>query len=366
MEDLIRPCIAAIKPYEPGKPIEEVQRELGLTDVVKMASNENPLGPSPLALRAIAGSLPDIYYYPEGSSYNLRAALAQRLNVGMDNLIIGAGADQLIKLIAEAFLREGEEVVIAEHSFFEYLFVTQLMGGRPVFVPRRGLRQDLRRMADAVTERTKLVFVANPCNPTGTIVTREEVEEFLARLPERVLVIFDEAYREYVTADDYPDLLPHLRAGRRNVIVLRSFSKIYGLAGLRVGYGIADAEVIGWIHRVREPFNVNYLAQVAALAALDDEEHVFRSRRLVEEGKDYLYRALAEMGLEYEPTQANFVLINVGRDARQVFEELMREGVIVRPADIFGLPTHVRVTIGTPEQNRRFVEALRKVLARLG
>lgn len=366
MEELIRPCIAAIKPYEPGKPIEEVQRELGLSDVTKMASNENPLGPSPLALKALAEALPNIYYYPEGTCRNLRAALARRLQVSMENLIVGNGSDELLKLIGEAFLREGEEVIIAEHSFSEYLFVTQLLGGRPVFVPRNGLRHDLPRMAEAITERTKLVFVCNPCNPTGTMVTRQEVEDFLARVPERVLVVFDEAYREYVSAEDFPDTLSYIRNEKKNVLVLRTFSKVYGLAGLRVGYGIAHPEVIGWIQRAREPFNVNSLAQVAATAALDDEEHVAKSRALVLEGKEYLYRALGEMGLEYEPTQANFILVNVGRDCRRVFSELLREGVIVRSADIFDLPTYIRVTIGTPEQNRRFITALRRVLARLG
>lgn len=366
MEDLIRPCIAAIKPYEPGKPVEEVQRELGLTDVIKLASNENPLGPSPLALKAIAGALPDLYYYPEGSCRKLRAALAERLQVSMDHLIVGNGSDELIKLIAEAFLREGEEVMMAEHNFSEYLFAAQLLGGRPVFVPRRGLHHDLRRMAEAITDRTKLVFICNPCNPTGTMVGAAEVEDFLARVPDRTFVVFDEAYREYASAPDFPDLVSHIRRGRKNVIVLRTFSKIYGLAGLRVGYGIADPEVIGWIHRTREPFNVNFLAQVAAVAALDDEEHVERSRAMVWEGRDYLYRGLAALQLEYEPTQANFILVNVRQDARRVFSELLKEGVIVRPADIFRLPTWVRVTIGTPDQNERFLSALERVLARLG
>ncbi|MCR4419245.1 MAG: histidinol-phosphate transaminase [Clostridia bacterium] len=365
MQDLVRSCVAAIKPYEPGKPIEEVQRELGLTDVVKMASNENPLGPSPRALRAVAEALPDIFYYPEGSGRRLRHALAERLELAPENLILGNGADELLKVIPLAFLREGEEVIIAEHSFTEYTLVTRLLGGRPVYVPRRGLRYDLERMAEAISGRTKLIFVSNPCNPTGTMVGQAEAEALLARVPERVLVVFDEAYREFASAPDFPDLLPHIRSGRRNLIVLRTFSKAYGLAGLRVGYGIAHPELIGWLNRVRDPFNVNSLAQVAALAALDDQEHVEKTQKIVWEGREYLYRALEAMGLRYEPTQANFILVDVGRDCRRVFHELLKEGVIVRPADIFDLPTCVRVTVGTAEQNRRFIEALGRVLDRV-
>ncbi|MGB9885673.1 MAG: histidinol-phosphate transaminase [Moorellales bacterium] len=365
MQDLVRACVATIKPYEPGKPVEEVQRELGLTDVLKMASNENPLGPSPRALEALVTALPDLFYYPEGSCRRLRAAIAERLKISPDNIVVGNGADELLKVIPLAFLREGEEVIIAEHSFTEYTLVTRLLGGQPVYVPRRGLRQDLRRMAEAVTPRTKLVFVCNPCNPTGTMVSREEAEDFLARVPERVIVIFDEAYREFASASDFPDLLPHIRAGRKNLIILRTFSKAYGLAGLRVGYGIAHPELIGWLNRVRDPFNVNTLAQVAATAALDDQEHVARSQQMVWEGREYLYRAFETLGLEYEPTQANFILVNVGKDCRRVFRELLLEGVIVRPADIWDLPTYVRVTIGTAEQNRRFVEALQRVLTRI-
>lgn len=362
----MRPTIKAIKPYEPGKPVEEVQRELGLRDVLKMASNENALGPSPFALRAVAEALTSVFYYPEGSCHNLRKALCTRLGVDMENIIIGNGSDELIKLTAEAFLEEGEEVIMAEHCFSEYLFATQLMGGRPVYVPRRGLRHDLDRMVGAVTERTKLIFICNPCNPTGTMVDRGEVERFLGLVPEHVLVVFDEAYHEYVSNDNFPDLISEIRAGRRNVIVLRTFSKVYGLAGLRIGYGVAHEEIIGWVNRVREPFNVNRLAQAAALAALDDAEHVAKSQRLVWEGKEYLYQALNEMGIEYEPTEANFVLINVRADARSVFKKLLARGIIVRPADIFGLPTHLRVTIGTLEQNSRFIEALKQVLSDLG
>lgn len=361
--ELARPSIFGIKPYVPGKPIEEVERELGLKyeEIIKLASNENPLGPSPRAVAALQEAVATLNLYPDSNCFNLKNVLAARLGVGFENLIIGNGSDELLKLIAEAFLNPGEEVIYGVPSFVEYEFVTRVMGGVIVEVPLKNLTYDLEAMADKITSRTKLIFVCNPNNPTGTIVTRGEVEEFLSRVPEEVIVVFDEAYYEYVDAEDYPQTIEYVRQGRR-VIVLRTFSKIYGLAGLRIGYGIAPAEIIECLMRVREPFNVNTLAQVAARAALEDEEHLDRSRRVNREGKEYWYRELKNMGLEFAPTQGNFMFIRVGVSGQEVTERLMRRGIIVRPAGIFGFSEYIRVTMGTPEQNERFISNLREVL----
>jgi histidinol-phosphate aminotransferase len=267
-----------------------------------------------------------------------------------------------LKLLGEAFLNDGDEAVMATPSFSEYAFVTQLMGGCSIQVPSLDFRHDLGAMADCISPRTKIIFVCNPNNPTGTIVTRAEVRAFLNRVPEKVVVVFDEAYREYVTARTYPNTLDYIREGRPNVIILRTFSKIYGLAGLRVGYGVAAPQLTGWLMRVREPFNVNQLAQVGALAALKDELHVARTREMNEAVKKYLYQQFAGLGLAYVPTEANFVLVRVARDARDIFKRLLAEGIIVRTGDIFGLPEHIRVTIGTRRQNEKFIAALTRVL----
>ncbi|NPV27820.1 MAG: histidinol-phosphate transaminase [Firmicutes bacterium] len=360
--DLVRPNILQIKPYVPGKPIEEVERELGITNVIKLASNENPLGPSPKAVAAMKQAVEKVNLYPDGACFYLKQALAAHLGIAPECLIIGNGSDELLKLIAETFLREGDEVIIANPSFGEYEFVTRVMGAEPVMVELQNYTHDLMAMAGKIGPRTRLVFVCNPNNPTGTIVTKTEVDEFMTKVPEDVVVVFDEAYYEYVSDDRYPQTIEFVRKGRR-VIVLRTFSKIYGLAGLRVGYGIADPEIIACLGRVREPFNVNLVAQAAALAALDDQEHVQKSRAVNQAGRDYLYHELAAMGLECVPTEANFMLVHVRTEAQDVFQKLMREGVIVRPGGIFGYPQHIRVTIGTTEENERFVQALRKVLA---
>lgn len=362
MTDLIRPAILEIKPYEPGKPIEEVEREIGISGVIKMASNENPFGPSPDAVAAMREVLEKIHLYPDGNCFYLKQGLSAHLRVPEASLIIGNGSDEILKFLAEAFLNEGEETIMAVPSFSEYVFVTQLMAGCLIRVPSRNFKHDLAAMAERVGPRTKLIFICNPNNPTGTIVTRAEIEAFLDRLPEQVVVVFDEAYHEYVMDEAYPDTLDYIKQGRPNVITLRTFSKIYGLAGLRIGYGVAAPALISWLMRVREPFNVNMLAQVGALAALNDACHVSCTRKMNNEGKDYLYQQFTEMNLTYVPTEANFMLVNVQQDARSVFKRLLAEGVIVRSGDIFGLPEYLRVTIGTTGQNMRFIEALKKVL----
>lgn len=357
-----RPSIHNLVPYVPGKPIEEVQREYGITDIIKLASNENPLGPSPKVIEAMKAAVENARLYPDGSCYALVQRLAQYWNVPADHVAVGNGSDELLHYLGLAYLRAGDEVVLAHPSFVRYESAAVLNECRCVRVPLKNYTHDLEAMADAVTERTRLLFICNPNNPTGSINTRAEVERLLDRVPDRVLVILDEAYYEYVESPDYPDSLEYVRQGR-NVIALRTFSKIYALASLRVGYGIARPEIIWAINQVREPFNVNSIGQVAALASLDDPDQVERGRRVNRDGRSYLYAACERLGLPYVPSQANFVFIDVKADSRVVFQGLLRRGVIVRTGDIFGLPTHLRVSIGTAEENARFVRALEEVLA---
>ena len=353
--------IRRLIPYSPGKPVEEVKRELGLTDVIKLASNENALGPSPLAIQAIRAVADRVHAYPEGSCHMLRAALADRLDVPASCLTFGNGSDDVIHNLGLAYLLPGDEVIQASPTFSQYATAAALNQAECLSVPTINWVHDLRAMAERITSRTRIIFIANPNNPTGTMVARSEVDRFLERVPDRALVVFDEAYREYVERPDYPDSVSYVRAGH-NVVVLRTFSKIYGLAGLRVGYGIARPEIVESIERVREPFNVNLVAQAAAVAALDDDAHVRRSRETNRAGLAALGDGLARMGLSCAPSEANFLWVDVGRPCRQVFEALLRRGIIVRTGDVFGAPTHLRVTTGTAEQNERFLAALEEVL----
>lgn len=364
IEDIARKIIFDIKPYVPGKPIEEVERELGIKNIIKMASNENPFGPSPKAMAAMKEALERISLYPDGNCFYLREALAKKMCVELDNIIVGNGSDEILKLIAETFLDPGDEIVIAQPTFSEYEFVGKIMGASCVFVPLKDFTHDLEAMSKAVNEKTKIVFICNPNNPTGTVVTKFQADEFLKELDPRVLVVFDEAYYEYVDHKEYPESLEYV-GEQQNVITLRTFSKIYGIAGQRIGYGVAKPEIISAVNRVREPFNVNTLAQVGALAALEDDEHLKRSFQGNLEGKEYLARWFQEKGLYYVPTQANFIFLQVGVDCQKVFKEMLGEGVIVRTGDIFGYPDFIRVTIGTMEENERFTRTLEKVISRL-
>ncbi|MBO8141572.1 MAG: histidinol-phosphate transaminase [Firmicutes bacterium] len=357
-----RPATACIEPYVPGKSAEEARQELGLASVIKLASNENPLGPSPHALKALAGCLHELHRYPDGRAAALRKALSEKYGLPADHFLVANGSDGILKLLAEAYLEPGDEVVVGQPSFSQYSFAARLMGAREVVVPLVDMRHDLPAMAAAIGPRTKIVFLCNPHNPTGTVVSRDEVERFLEQVPPHVLVVLDEAYAEYVEDPGAANGMAWVEQSDRSVVVVRTFSKIYGLAGLRVGYAAASPNIIETLSRVQEPFQVNALAQVAAAAALRDQEHVERSRRINQEGKQYFYRRLRELGLEYVPTEANFVLIDTGQDSRDVFEQLLRRGVIVRPGAPFGLTRHVRVTIGTEEQNQRFFAALEEVL----
>ena len=362
--DLAKPEVRSLTPYEPGKPIEELERELGISGAIKLASNENPLPPSFAVLEAIRDALASLNRYPDGSGFHLREALAKRHGVVPDQILLGNGSNELIELLVRVFMRVGEEVVMPTPSFVVYPLITQGAGGRKVEVPVREWRLDLPAMARAITDRTRLLFIANPNNPTGTIVTAEEVRAFMADVPERVIVVFDEAYFEFAQGPDFPDSLGYLR-DERKVVILRTFSKIASLAGLRVGYALAAAECVSLMNRIRQPFNVNSLAQVAALAALGDDEHIRRSVALVEQGKHELYQAFESLGIPYVPTRANFVLVRVPH-AASIYQALLHDGVIVRPMGGFGLGSALRITIGTPDENARLIEALRRVLKSVG
>jgi histidinol-phosphate aminotransferase len=358
-------AMADISPYVPGKPTEEVARELGLSRIVKLASNENPLGPSPRALAALAAVRGEDYSrYPDGACFELREALSRLLGVPRETVILGNGSNEILEVLAQVFLGPGRECVYARPAFVVYRLATQSHGGKGIEVPLDGgMRHDLPAMAQAVTRRTRLAFVGNPNNPTGTYVTRDELTAFLDALPPRVVPVLDEAYFEYARdLPGFPDGVELFRAGRP-LCVLRTFSKVHGLAGLRVGYGVAPPEVAALYERVRQPFNVNRAAQAAALAALDDEAFVSRVVALNRAEMQRITRELAALGVPALPSAGNFLLFSVGeRLGREVFDRLLRQGVIVRPVDNYGLPHHLRVTVGTREENDLFMSCLRNAL----
>ena len=349
--------IKTISPYVPGKPIEELERELGISGSIKLASNENPAGPSPLAIKALRTGLQDLNRYPDGSCHYLRRALSDRLQVDDEEIIFGNGSNEIIELAVRTFLVPGDEAIMAHPSFVVYSTIVQAVQGKNIIVPLRKWRHDLQEMASRITNRTKIVFIANPNNPTGTVNSKTEMNAFMEKVPPGVLVVVDEAYYEYVTDPDYADSMNYFRKGR-DILILRTFSKIYGLAGLRLGYGIAGSGIIAAMNRVRQPFNINSLAQKAAVAALGDEKHLARTKRLNEKGKKYLYRELDSLKIEYVPTDANFIYIHLKEEsAVQLYETLLRKGVIIRPMG----SKAVRVTIGLPEENKRFIEELKIV-----
>ena len=360
-ENLTRKGILEIKSYVPGKSIEEVQKEFGAKRWIKLASNENLLGPSPKAVAAIRKELPSIYLYPEGPCTVLRQTLAQKFSIPERRVVISNGADNLILMIANAFVNEGDEVMMADPTFPVYTNVTQIMGGKPIKVKLKDFTHDLDAMFKKVNRKTKLVFICNPNNPTGTIVSLDAFESFLSHLPKHVVVVLDEAYGNFVEDAFYPNGLDFIKE-RKQVIVLRTFSKVYGLAGLRIGYALGREDLVDYLYQVRDPFPVHRLAQVAAVAALKDEDHAIRSIQLVYEGKRYLYKELDRMGFSYVPSQANFIFIDFEKDSEEVFRALLKEGIIIRPGKIWGYPTFVRVTVGRMEDNRRFIKAIKKIL----
>lgn len=356
----VRAAVQAMRPYVPGKPVEDVQRELGLTDLVKLNQNENPLGPSPRAVEAVRAALARAHTYPEGSARALRERLGRLWDLPAEWFLVGNGSDEVFRLLAEVFLEPGDPIVVPGTSFSAYRFVGELMGAAVVEVPLAGWTMDLPAMAEAAARHgARLLFLCRPNNPTGAVFPEADLRRAMARIPASTLVVLDEAYREFDTTpfDSRSLLLDH-----PNLVVTRTFSKIYGMAGLRLGYGIMRPEVLAPLYTARDPFSVNGLAVAAGLAALDDVEHLQRTQALTREGRAYLYAAFERLGLPYVASEANFVLFDAGRPAAEVFDRLLRRGVLVRPCGSFGLPTHLRVTVGTPEENARFVAALEAVL----
>ncbi len=349
--------IKNINPYVPGKPIEELERELGITGSIKLASNENPLGPSPKALAAIKKAVENLNRYPDGTGHYLSQALARKYEVDISQVLLGNGSNEIIELAVRTFVQPGDEVISAEPSFVVYKMITQAAGGTNIIVPLKDGRHDLETMAERITSKTKIVFIANPNNPTGTMNAKNEMDRFMDRVPDHVLVVVDEAYFEYVTHADYPDSLEYVQAGK-NVLALRTFSKIYGLAGLRIGYGITRPELAELMNKVRQPFNTNSLGQIGALAALADRKHVEKSVAVNNEGKHYLYQSFDRLGVRFTKTEANFILFETQGDAKDLYNALLKTGVIIRPMG----GNRLRVTIGLPEENKRFVEELGKIL----
>jgi histidinol-phosphate aminotransferase len=356
--------VQRLSPYIPGKPIDELAREYGLAeeDIVKLASNENPRGPSTRVRDAVSAAVAGVTRYPDGNGFALKKALAARFGVTQEHIVLGNGSNDILELATQAFLRPGDEAVYAQHAFAVYPLATQARGGVGVVVPARELAHDLPAMRAAITSRTRIVFVANPNNPTGTWIEPAALGSFIASVPADVLVVLDEAYNEYLRPEQRADSAAWLR-GHAHLLISRTFSKAYGLAGLRIGYGLCDPAVAAMLNRVRQPFNVNSVAQAAALAALADTEYVAESARLNHAGLEQLARGLDAMGVAYVPSHANFLLVHIG-DAGAAYESLLRQGVIVRPVANYGLPEHLRVSVGLPEENTRFLEALRVALGR--
>lgn len=357
-----RKVLGKIKPYSPGKPIWELQQELNLDRVIKLASNENPIGPSPKGTAAISAELAELNRYPDADTVDIKEAIAKKLDVQKEQLIVTNGADELITLLSEAYLDEGDEIIVPYPSFSEYDFGADLMGATIVPVPfDENFQFDIQKVTNAITDQTKLLYICSPNNPTGTYLSKTDLEALLHAVPEHVLVVFDGAYSHYATAEDYTDGIEYVKAGE-NLLVLQTFSKVYGLAGIRVGFGVAPAEVIQTILKVKEPFNVNSLAQAAAKAAITDDEHVHQSIEQNEAGAKMLYQAFTDLGLNYVETMSNFILLRLGPNAEELYNELLKKGVIVRYGKIWGLPEYVRVTIGTEEENTFFIEKLKEIM----
>lgn len=355
------PGIQQLQPYEPGKPVEELKRELGLRDVIKLASNENPRGPGHAAREAVRHAVDELHFYPDGHGHELKQALAEQLGVRPEQLTLGNGSNDVLELVARAWVQPGDRVIFSQYAFAVYPIVARACSATPWEVPAALFGHDLEAMAAAVSERTRVIYVANPNNPTGTWHHHHAIETFLEEVPEQVLVVLDEAYFEYVEEDHYPDGI-RLLERYPNLIVTRSFSKIHGLAGLRIGYSVSSPEIADVLNRIRQPFNVNAAGQAAALAALGDTDFIEDSRSLNTSGLAQLAEGLEKLGLEYIPSVANFLSFRAGPDAQALYENLLREGVIVRPLGGYAMPEHLRVSTGLPEENERFLDALRKVL----
>ncbi|HKI74010.1 MAG TPA: histidinol-phosphate transaminase [Pseudomonadales bacterium] len=357
--------IRELQPYVPGKPIEELQRELGLTDVIKLASNENPLGPSPQVLEALQRVMPEIARYPDGSAWHLKHKLAEFLGVGPENLTIGNGSNDVLELLARIFLSPANESIVSQHSFVVYPLVTRAIGADLRVVPARNYGQDLEATLNSISPKTRMVFIANPNNPTGTWIDESTLAEFLDQMREDIIVVLDEAYFEYVEAAGFPNGI-ELQRRYPNLVVTRTFSKAYGLAALRVGYAVSHPDIADLMNRVRQPFNVNAMSLAAAEVALADQDHVKEAVRVNREGLSMLTQACDELGLGYIPSAGNFLAVDFGRDAMPIYDALLHQGVIVRPIGVYEMPNHLRVTVGTADENQRFIEALKRVLAAVG
>ena len=358
--ELANPQLREITVYQPGKPIEETARELGLDPgaIIKLASNENPLGPSPMAMEAMREALEKGHLYPDGGGFCLCNAVATKLGLGPENVILGNGSNEVLEFLGHAFLNPGDDVVTSQYAFVVYKLIATSFGAHTIEVPSPDYEQDLDGMLAAITAKTRLIFVPNPNNPTGTLLSQRAIDDFVSRISENVIVVFDEAYFEFL--DDPPDTLQFVREGR-NIVVLRTFSKIHGLAGLRIGYAVGPADLVQVLHKTRQPFNVNSIAQVGALAALEDDEHLRDTKRVVDEGRAYLHGQFAKMKIPFVPGIANFVMVRVG-DGHAVFEKLLRQGIIVRPLKGYNLPEWVRISVGTMEENKKCVAALKRVM----
>ena len=346
--------------YEPGKPIEETARELGVdpSSIIKLASNENPLGPSAKAVQAMRNALEHAHLYPDGSGFYLRNAIAAKLEVTPENVILGNGSNEVIEFVGHAFLNPGDDVITCQYAFIVYKLLATAFGVRTIETPSPEYQQDLDATLDSITSKTRLIFIPNPNNPTGTLIPEGAIDSFMSRVPDNIVVVFDEAYFEFLDAP--PDTLRFIRDGR-NVVVLRTFSKIHGLAGLRIGYAIAPQEITEVLHKTRQPFNVNSIAQAGAIAALGDDAHLRETKRVIDEGRAYLQEQFADMQIRFVPAAANFVMVNVG-DGCAVFQKLLQRKIIVRPLKGYGLPEWVRISVGTMEENRKLIAALAEVI----
>ncbi|MDO8662569.1 MAG: histidinol-phosphate transaminase [Candidatus Omnitrophota bacterium] len=360
MKELVRKNILKVNAYIAGKPIEETKRQLGLKDVIKLASNENPLGPSPKAVAAIRKTASGVNRYPDSQGFYLKKKLAKALEIKPENIVLGNGSDELIDIIIKTFVEDDENIVTADTTFLEYEIIAGVNNRKVTKVPLRYFKYDLESIKKNIDKQTKLIFIANPNNPTGTYVTKFELDDFLRGLPDHCLVVLDEAYDAFIDVNDFPNMFNGFK--NKKIILLKTFSKSYGLAGLRIGYAVLNEELAGYMERVRQPFNTNLLAQAGAMAAIEDREFLRKTRRIVLEGKDYLYGNLKKLGLAYVPSVANFILIDVGQDGVELFNKMLRFGVIVREMKQYGLKNFIRVTIGTKKENERFVKVLKKIL----
>ncbi len=353
--------ILSIKPYSPGKPMEELEREYGIEDSVKIASNENPLGPSPMAVKAITDAVGNLHRYPDGGGYYLVKKIAEKFGILQGNVVLGSGSDDVLGMLTRAFLGPGDEAIMAYPSFLMYDILVRTVGAIPIHVPLKSFSNNLIAMKDRISSKTRMIFITNPNNPTGTIVSGADFKEFLENIPADIIVVIDEAYVEFVKNEECLNFFEFFD-NRKPLVALRTFSKAYGLAGLRVGYGILPEKIAEFANRVRQPFNVNSLAQVGALAAIDDLEFLNKTVELVHSELDYMFNALSKRGIRWFPTDANFFLIDVGKDANIVFERMLRHGIIVRSMTSYSYPTYIRVNVGLHEENVRFIQALEKVL----